>query len=41
MNSISIRNRIGADRELYLVVQGDQLAQQDLVSKLKKRKRLH
>lgn len=35
MNSVLLRNRIRADGEWYLVVQGDQLVQQDLVSKEK------
>lgn len=36
MNSVLLRSRIKADGEWYLVVQGDQLVQQDLVSKKKK-----
>lgn len=40
MNSVLLRSRIKADGERYLAVQGDQLVQQDLVSKEKKT-RLH
>ena len=36
MNSVLLRSRIKADGEWYLAVQGDQLVQQDLVSKEKK-----
>ena len=35
MNSVLLRSRIKADGEWYLAVQGDQLVQQDLVSKEK------
>lgn len=38
MNSVLLRNRIEADGDWYLAVQGDQLVQQDLVSKIKKKK---
>lgn len=38
MNSVFLRNRIEADGDWYLAVQGDQLVQQDLVSKIKKKK---
>lgn len=36
MNTVLLRSRIKADGGWYLVVQGDQLVQQDLVSKEKK-----